>query len=109
VLTELPELLTRHAQLAVLTAPTIDQALRKLASNAVDVVVADLKLGKPNDADGGDLLDAVARWHPGCARILFSIDPIGAEIARSGEHHWFDKDGDISELVGLIRRVARRG
>jgi DNA-binding NarL/FixJ family response regulator len=64
VLSELPELLTRHAGFAVLTAPTIDLALKKLSSNAVDVVLADLRLGKPGEADGGDLLDGVRPLAP---------------------------------------------
>lgn len=95
--------------MTVLTATNIVRALRLLKENEVDVVLADMKLGKPGEADGGDLLEAVERWHSGVGRILFSADPSGVELARSIGATWYDKDHDISELVGLIRKVAYRG
>ena len=108
VLRELPELLSRHASFRVLTARTIEDALRILGENAVDVVLADLWLGKPGEADGGDLLDAVARWHRGVGRVLFSVDDIGAEVARSLGHVFVSKDAPIAELVVVLRENAYR-
>jgi DNA-binding NarL/FixJ family response regulator len=108
VLSELPELLTRHANFKVLTAPSVERALRVLQENAVDVVLADLRLGRPGEADGGDLLATVASWHKGVGRVLFSAHPDGEDIARAIGSAWCSKDAPISELVVVLRENAYR-
>jgi DNA-binding NtrC family response regulator len=96
------------AGFVVLTAGTIEQALRLLRFSAVDAIVADLRLGGPGAADGGNLLDACRRWHPGVVRILATADPIGATIAREGGHLYYDKDSALDELVLMIRMWVPR-
>ncbi len=108
VLRDVPPLLERHGGFKVLVASGIRDALAELNRSAVDVVVADWKLGKPGGPDGGHLIEAVQRWHPGCQNVLFSVDPLGAEVARSIGAAWYDKDDDLSVLIDVIRRVANR-
>jgi DNA-binding NtrC family response regulator len=97
------------AGFAVLTTATIDAALQLLDQWSVDAVVADLWLGGAGAADGGNLLDACKRWHPGVVRILATADPLGATLARVGGHLYYDKDLGVSELVLMIRMWAPRG
>lgn len=89
---------------------TLYDALRELRRPpGYDAVVADLHLAGPGRADGGDLLTAVARWHPGVkARILMTADPLGGPMAESLGAEWFDKDRDPVELVMLLRWAVAR-
>ncbi len=96
------------AGFSVLTAATIEEALRTLDEWSIDAVVADLKLGAAGSADGGNLLDAVAKWHRGLVRVLATADPIGATIARESGHLYFDKDQPIAELVLILRMWVTR-
>lgn len=110
VLVDLPPILEANGNFRVIGVSSIDAALVFLGNNSVDVVVADWHMGdKRGGPDGGNLLDLVERWHRGVGRILFSVDPLGKECARSSGHYWHDKDDDISELVELIQKVAYRG
>lgn len=109
VRSELKELLETHAGFEVLTDATVDGALQTLQENAVDVVLADWKLGKRGEADGGDLLAAVSRWHRGVGRVLLSGDPLGAELARSLGCAWASKDASVAELAVILRANAYRG
>lgn len=105
---ELKELLQTHAGFEVLTDSTVNDALKTLQKNAIDVVLADWKLGKRGEADGGDLLAAVESWHRGVGRVLLSGDPIGAEVARSYGFAWASKDASIAELILILRANAYR-
>jgi CheY-like chemotaxis protein len=97
------------AGFTVLRAATIDDALALLSGHAVDAVVADLRMGGPGTADGGDLLDAVRSWHPGVpGRILATAHPDGATIAREGGHRFYDKGLPLFELVTLILEAVPR-
>jgi DNA-binding NtrC family response regulator len=101
--------LEHAAGFEVLRAGTVEDALAILNRCAVDAVVADLWLGGHGAADGGDLLDAVRRWHPGIAcRILATSDPMGATLAAKGGHLYYDKDLALSELVALILGAVPR-
>src|SRR5688500_7886303 len=67
--------LEQAAGFTVLRAASIDDALAVLRGFAVDAVVADLRLGKPGEGDGADLLNAVAAWHRGVrCRVLMTAD-----------------------------------
>lgn len=101
--------LEQSAGFAVLRAATIEDALAVLGRYAIDAVVADLRLGGPGAADGGDLLDAVRRWHPGVpGRILATAHPDGHIIAREGGHRFYDKSLPLFELVALILEAVPR-
>lgn len=93
---------------SVITASTVLGAMAELEKAAVDVVVADYRLAGHGTADGGDLLDAVGRKHPGVARIIATADPLGDTLAREGGYLWYDKDLPLSELVALILGAVPR-
>jgi CheY-like chemotaxis protein len=101
--------LEQSAGFTVLRAATIEDALAVLGRQAVDAVVADLRMGGPGAADGGDLLDAVRRWHSGVpCRILATAHPDGHIIAREGGHLFYDKSSPLFELVTMILEAVPR-
>ncbi|HEY3493550.1 MAG TPA: hypothetical protein VGK73_02645 [Polyangiaceae bacterium] len=104
----LSRVLEQYGGFRVLTATTVADSLRVLDTTAVDAVVADLWLSGPGAADGGNLLDAVGKWHRGVVRILTTADPLGATIAETGGHLYYDKDDSSFVLISMIRRAVPR-
>jgi DNA-binding NarL/FixJ family response regulator len=89
---------------------TARAAIRDIAALAPDVAIVDIAL---QDSSGFDVLKALARnpSDPQPVRIVlsnFATDRYRAEAARLGADHFFDKNGEILDLLRALTAIAER-
>jgi two-component system, NarL family, response regulator DevR len=85
-------------------------ALRTVERTRPDVVLLDLKLSADGDADGLAVCTEILERRPGTGVVVLSTfldEQLVAEALRRGAQAYVLKDVDLSELVRIIRAVAR--
>jgi two-component system response regulator DevR len=85
-------------------------ALRSVERTRPEVVLLDLKLSPGGDADGLAVCSRILERRPGTGVVVLSTfldEQLVAEALRRGAHAYVLKDVDLSELVQIIRAVAR--
>ena len=85
-------------------------ALRTVERTRPDVVLLDLKLSPDGDADGLAVCSDILERRPGTGVVVLSTfldEQLVAEALRRGAQAYVLKDVDLSELVRIIRAVAR--
>ncbi|MGD9960749.1 response regulator [Nocardioides sp.] len=88
------------------TATTAGAALALVASDAPDIVLCDVRLGKES---GLDLCRQITTQHPGVRVVLLTVyddEHYLFQALRVGASGYILKRVDASELVGHLRRVA---
>ena len=92
----------------ILTACSSDQARTILGKSSVDIVLADLHIGKES---GMQLLDWVQKHHPQTARVLISattrVEDTVEAINRSRIHRLVLKPWHADDLRNMIESVAK--
>jgi two-component system, NarL family, response regulator DevR len=86
------------------------EALDALERSDPDVVLLDLKLSPDGDAEGLAVCSRILDRRPGTGVVVLSTfldQRLVAEALRRGARAYVLKDVDLSELVGIIRAVAR--
>ena len=86
------------------------EALRTVERSRPEVVLLDLKLSPEGDADGLAVCSRILERHPGTGVVVLSTfldEELVAEALRRGARAYVLKDVDLSELVRIIRAVAR--
>jgi DNA-binding NarL/FixJ family response regulator len=87
-----------------------EDALRTVERTRPDVVLLDLKLSPDGDADGLAVCSEILEGRPGTGVVVLSTfleEQLVAEALRRGAQAYVLKDVDLSELVRIIRAVAR--
>ena len=85
-------------------------ALRTVERTRPEVVLLDLKLSPDGDADGLAVCSQILERRPGTGVVVLSTfldEQLVAEALRRGAQAYVLKDVDLSELVRIIRAVAR--
>jgi DNA-binding NarL/FixJ family response regulator len=85
-------------------------ALRTVERTRPEVVLLDLKLGPNGDADGLAVCSRILQRRPDTGVVVLSTfldEQLVAEAFRRGARAHVLKDVDLSELVRIIRAVAR--
>jgi DNA-binding NarL/FixJ family response regulator len=85
-------------------------ALRTVERTRPEVVLLDLKLSPGDDADGLAVCSQILERRPGTGVVVLSTfldEQLVAEALRRGAQAYVLKDVDLSELVRIIRAVAR--
>jgi DNA-binding NarL/FixJ family response regulator len=85
-------------------------ALRTLERTRPEVVLLDLKLSPDGDAEGLAVCSRILERRPETGVVVLSTflnDQLVAEALRRGARAYVLKDVDLSELVRIIRAVAR--
>jgi two-component system, NarL family, response regulator DevR len=85
-------------------------ALRTVERTRPEVVLLDLKLSPGGDADGLAVCSRILERRPGTGVVVLSTfldEQLVAEALRRGAQAYVLKDVDLSELVRIIRAVAR--
>lgn len=85
-------------------------ALRTVERTRPEVVLLDLKLSADGDADGLAVCSQILERRPGTGVVVLSTfldEQLVAEALRRGAQAYVLKDVDLSELVRIIRAVAR--
>ena len=93
------------AELDVLTASDVAEALALLGREHVDVIVSDVKMP---GASGFDLLADVKNRYPGVEVILmtaFGAVPDAVTAIKAGAFHYLTKPFDPDEALALIRKA----
>lgn len=91
------------------TAGSAAEALQRLVTRPVDVVLVDLHLGEGPAGDGVALLGQLARLHPGLACLVYSMREDAATIRRSlaaGARGYVTKAEVWETLATAIREAA---
>jgi DNA-binding NarL/FixJ family response regulator len=86
------------------------EALRAVERSRPEVVLLDLKLSSEGDADGLAVCSRILERRPGTGVVVLSTfldERLVAEALRRGARAYVLKDVDLSELVRIIRAVAR--
>jgi DNA-binding NarL/FixJ family response regulator len=86
------------------------EALRTVERTRPEVVLLDLKLSPGGDADGLAVCSEILERRPGTGVVVLSTfldEQLVAEALRRGAQAYVLKDVDVSELVRIIRAVAR--
>jgi two-component system response regulator DevR len=86
------------------------EALRMVERSRPEVVLLDLKLSPEGDADGLAVCSRILERRPETGVVVLSTfldDRLVAEALRRGARAYVLKDVDLSELVRIIRAVAR--
>jgi two-component system response regulator DevR len=86
------------------------EALRAVERSRPEVVLLDLKLSSEADADGLAVCSRILERRPGTGVVVLSTfldERLVAEALRRGARAYVLKDVDLSELVRIIRAVAR--
>ncbi len=85
-------------------------ALRTVEHTCPEVVLLDLKLSPDGDAEGLAVCSRILERRPETGVVVLSTfldERLVAEALRRGAQAYVLKDVDLSELVGIIRAVAR--
>jgi two-component system, NarL family, response regulator DevR len=85
-------------------------ALHTVERTCPEVVLLDLKLSPDGDADGLAVCSRILERRPGTGVVVLSTfldEQLVAEALRRGAQAYVLKDVDLSELVQIIRAVAR--
>jgi two-component system response regulator DevR len=88
------------------------EALRAVDGSRPEVVLLDLKLSPEGDADGLAVCSRILERRPGTGVVVLSTfldEQLVAAALRRGARAYVLKDVDLSELVRIIRAVARGG
>jgi DNA-binding NarL/FixJ family response regulator len=86
------------------------EALRAVERSRPEVVLLDLKLSPEGDADGLVVCSRILERRPRTGVVVLSTfldEQLVAEALRRGARAYVLKDVDLSELVRIIRAVAR--
>jgi two-component system, NarL family, response regulator DevR len=86
------------------------EALRAVERSRPEVVLLDLKLSPEAEADGLAVCSRILERRPGTGVVALSTfldEELVAEALRRGARAYVLKDVDLSELVRIIRAVAR--
>jgi two-component system response regulator DevR len=86
------------------------EALDALERDDPEVVLLDLKLSPDGDAEGLAVCSRILERRPGTGVVVLSTfldERLVAEALRRGARAYVLKDVDLSELVKIIRAVAR--
>ena len=86
------------------------EALRAVERSRPEVVLLDLKLSPEGDADGLAACSRILERRPRTGVVVLSTfldEQLVAEALRRGARAYVLKDVDVSELVRIIRAVAR--
>jgi two-component system, NarL family, response regulator DevR len=86
------------------------EALRTVERTRPEVVLLDLKLTPDGDAEGLAVCSRILEHRPETGVVVLSTfldERLVAEALRRGAQAYVLKDVDLSELVGIIRAVAR--
>jgi DNA-binding NarL/FixJ family response regulator len=86
------------------------EALRAVERSRPEVVLLDLKLSPEGDADGLAVCSRILERRPETGVVVLSTfldEQLVAEALRRGARAYVLKDVDLSELVRIIRAVAR--
>jgi DNA-binding NarL/FixJ family response regulator len=86
------------------------EALRAVERSRPEVVLLDLKLSPEGDADGLVVCSRILERRPGTGVVVLSMfldEQLVAQALRRGARAYVLKDVDLSELVRIIRAVAR--
>jgi DNA-binding NarL/FixJ family response regulator len=87
-----------------------DEALRTVERTHPEVVLLDLKLTPDGDAEGLAVCSRILEHRPRTGVVVLSTfldEQLVAEALRRGARAYVLKDVDLSELVKIIRAVAR--
>lgn len=86
------------------------EALHAVERTRPEVVLLDLKLSPDGDADGLAVCSQILARRPGTGVVVLSTfldEQLVADALRRGARAYVLKDVDLSELVRIIRAVAR--
>jgi len=86
------------------------EAMRTVERTRPEVVLLDLKLSPDGDAEGLAACSRILERRPGTGVVVLSTfldERLVAEALRRGAQAYVLKDVDLSELVTIIRAVAR--
>ena len=93
----------------ILVAQSGQEGLEILKTEAVDLVISDMRMP---EMDGAQFLELVRQQHPDCIRILLTgyseVHSIIAAINRGEIHRYISKPWDENDILLVVKQAMER-